>query len=100
MFSVAPAAAVSPGLRGPTVASALRIIPLERGTVTTFTASCPAGFVATSGGIYTPLAGAVATHVAPSGSADWQFRLSTAPDAKAGYVTVAVACAKVPNTGF
>jgi hypothetical protein len=100
IFSVAPAAALSPALRGPTVASVLRMIPLEPGTVTTFTASCPAGFVATSGGVYTPLADAPATHVAPSGSSEWQFRLSTAVGAKAGYVTVAVACAKIPNEGF
>jgi hypothetical protein len=100
MLAVAPAAAPTPAPRGPTVGSELRIDQLEPGTTATINATCRAGFVATSAGVYVAKDGSAPLRVAPVSSSRWKFRFSTAKGARPSRVTVAVSCAKLPNTGF
>lgn len=68
-------------------------LPSDR--ITGFTVSCPGGYVAVSGGVSSPAAGATLLSVRPVGTTGFTFRFGNPVTNDGTRVTVAVACRKI-----
>src|SRR5512144_1506115 len=68
---------------------------LPANAITTFTATCPAGYSAASGGVSTPAPGTTLLAIAPVGLRGYRFRLGNPVTNGDQRVTVAVACRKL-----
>ncbi len=68
---------------------------LPSDAITGFTVSCPAGYVAVSGGVSSPGPGATLLSVRPVGLTGFTFRFGNPVTNDATRVTVAVACRKI-----
>jgi hypothetical protein len=76
---------------GPTVLASHK---LPAGAITGFTAACPPGYLALSGGVLKPGNGATLLSVRPAGTRAFIFRFGNPATNDATRVTVAVACRK------
>jgi hypothetical protein len=63
--------------------------------ITTFTATCPRGYIAVSAGVSTPAPGTTLLEVTPVGLSSYRFRFGNPVTNDDQRVTVAVACRKV-----
>ena len=93
---VAAAAASSQIVLAPTV---YHSATLRSDSITTFTVTCPLGYVAVSAGVSTAAKGATTLWIRPTGARAYVFRFGNPSTNHDQTVTVAVACRKIKANG-
>jgi hypothetical protein len=94
--TLAVPSAVAQVVLAPTVFHRANLPP---GAATTFVVACPGGYVAPSGGVFTPAQGTTLLGSKPTGNRAFEFRFGNPRPNAARRVTVAVACRKVRTGG-